>query len=280
MDTLQKLTMGQMLTPVHREGIASTVLRKDEAKRFHCNAMASKVDFHPKYSPQERSRKRGKAFQWVTQLHISNDIYKELKNVNPILISGLSEYRYGILTQDLKSLLNAWGSDSDLHVSHDIQIHLQNIGIAGTFPVDDEQDAAYKQYATNIQFTKSSDWKELIGEAYLYQQAAFKSLNIKEITLYRGYGDPLSHLQAGSKTKLPHRPASSWSSNPKVACGFGYRVIKITVPVTQILFSPILHEMMDGHSKLGEAEYVVIGASDLECEVLSIPFNTILPSGS
>jgi hypothetical protein len=62
------------------------------------------------------------------------------------------------------------------------------------------------------------------------------------------------------------------SLDRKVACRFGYRVIKAYVPISEILFSPIIWDSFDGNSLAGESEYAVMGASDIECGVLSSPF--------
>ena len=118
----------------------------------------------------------------------------------------------------------------------------------------------------------------MLKDGYHFQQAVFKHLGVTHVTLYRGVADdqldtePPKH---GDTVRTKSRPASSWSASPATAQNFGSRMIKCSVPVGQILMSPMTHAALgdDGSADThAEHEYVVMGAEDLDSEVFGVPY--------
>jgi hypothetical protein len=121
----------------------------------------------------------------------------------------------------------------------------------------------------------------MLKETYLYTQSIFDMLDIKELTMYRGIkeqiGDePPDH---GDAVQVECRPLSSWTTDPRVAYHFGdrargNRVIKTTVPVSQILGGFINHYDFSTNGVTGqgrgldEEELMVLNASSLESIII------------
>jgi hypothetical protein len=199
------------------------------------------------------------------------DIEAETKKVNPVLIHGMKEYfqPQAVPSSVVKKLTQAWLGDSNQKEAGYLQKFLSDKGVKGT---------EYTDYYKPIEGFLPETFDDDLAKAYVYQQAVFKHMGITHIDLYRGVRDrsindePPMH---GEKVSVKTREASSWSSNPAVAARFGTRMIKSKVPVEHIILSSITSVGMDGNSKMGESEYVVMGAESLDCEVFSSPYTLI-----
>jgi hypothetical protein len=199
------------------------------------------------------------------QFHRYEKIIKmmEVSDFSKIEIEGLSNYvRNDVSTPLMRGVTDGWNTSATSYEANKINKYLLSKGVKGSLmtydrsPVDD------------IDITPK--FEDLMTKAYAYQQAVFKHLGIKEITLYRGVSDPILDREPpshGDPVKISARPASSWTSNPEVSLRFGGRVVKTTVSVERILLSAILDPQLDGGSALSESEFVVMGSEDLECEV-------------
>lgn len=154
-----------------------------------------------------------------------------------------------------------WIDSSTCASSMSIHKYLSSLGVKGSYLKDDLEND------TSVEITIHQ--KIQLRNAYTYQQAVFKHLGIKEVILYRGVDDTALSKEPphkGEKINIKTRPASSWTSNPTVGVRFGCRVIKCTVPVEQILMSPLNYAEF-GNEAGSEFEYVVMGAEGMECEI-------------
>ena len=156
-----------------------------------------------------------------------------------------------------------WMQSSSAPSSMRLHKYLTSLKVAGSYTDDDI--VLFDSMGGEI----TSQEKEQVHKAYTYQQAVFKHLGIKEITLYRGVEDKQLKKEPpnkGDKVQVKTRPASSWTSNPLVGTNFGSRIIKCVVPVEQILMSPMNYDQF-GEGSGSEFEYVVMGAEGMECEI-------------
>jgi hypothetical protein len=212
-------------------------------------------------------------------------MFKEQK-VPPESIYGYSRYfnpevntekiinrNTGHFVNILYSVLERWMGSSSNAVSQVTQKFLAKKGVKGSRGPKDS-DLSLQPY--HEMFGQEDKIELELSKAYAYQQAVFKHLGITHITLYRGVkqfnadGEHQPTLKSGEKVKMKTRQASSWSANPEVGTRFGSRLLTCSVPVEQILMSPITDVRLDGegaHGSMGETEFVVMGAEDMECTV-------------
>jgi hypothetical protein len=196
----------------------------------------------------------------LNQIVRYTDISNEIDNLDPTLIKGLSNYSRD-LNPTMVQVLAHWQGSSYSLSSSCLQDFLSKSNVAGTSDMYDNKPEDHIQ-----KFGLPKDYQESIEETYAYQQAVFKHLGVKEVTLYRGVEiDPTE-----GKVRVASRPLASWSSNPAVASRFGTQIVKCVVPIHKILLSPIIAKSMDGDSRLDESEYAVMGSSELECDLFSI----------
>ena len=161
-------------------------------------------------------------------------------------------------------------------------------GMAGAFgftgslaPEDKELDKG--GLVTKARAQGAND-KKLLAHAkkmYDYQQAYFEHAGIKELTLYRGvkFSDT-DKADEGTKVQIESREMSSFTMDPAVARHFG-RVVKFKVPVKNIFASPLVRPEFASESSpdthmdgcFHEAEFIVMGASDLTGETLGAQRN-------
>ena len=201
-------------------------------------------------------------------IKVYQDIDAEVKKINPVLIHGMKEYFQpkAIPPSVAKKLTNAWLQDSNQKEAKYLQKFLSDKGVKGT-----QHNVDY-----DIGDFLPETFDDDLAKAYSYQQAVFKHMGVTHIDLYRGVRDPSIETEPpthGTKVSVKTREASSWSSNPAVCPKFGTRIIKCRVPVEHIILSSITSPAMDGNSKMGESEYVVMGAEELDCEVFSSPIS-------
>ena len=220
------------------------------------------IEHHTTYQNEAGVNKYKKA------LRVYQDIDAEVKKINPVLIHGMKEYFQpkAIPPSVAKKLTSAWLQDSNQKEAKYLQKFLSDKGVKGT-----QHNVDY-----GIGDFLPETFDDDLAKAYSYQQAVFKHMGVTHIDLYRGVRDtsietePPTH---GTKVSVKTREASSWSSNPAVCPKFGTRIIKCRVPVEHIILSSITSPAMDGNSKMGESEYVVMGAEGLDCEVFSSPIS-------
>ena len=203
-----------------------------------------------------------------------NSIYGYSKYFNPEVNTEKIIHRdTGAFVSILDSQVDRWMGSSSNASSQVIQRYLTKNGVKGS---RSPKDSASLLQPYNELFGQEAKMESELSKAYAYQQAVFKHLGITHITLYRGikevnadgYHEPT--LKSGDKAKIKSRPASSWTSNPEVGTRFGSRLLTCEVPVEQILMSPTMNIKLDGEGaqgSMGETEFVVIGAEDMECTV-------------
>ena len=201
------------------------------------------------------------------QIHRYREVLKLIHSPDfaKIEIAGLSKFHTEkVISTEVLSLTDDWNTSSVSGSAAKMYRYLESKGVKGS-------SGSVEHNPTDM---LSISVQDALQKAYAYQQAVFKHLGIKEITLYRGVSDdqletdPPSH---GDSVKIKARHASSWTSNPEVSLRFGSRVVKTTVSVDRIFLSPIVDKQFDGGYAMSESEFVVMGSEDLDCEVFLTP---------
>jgi hypothetical protein len=163
-------------------------------------------------------------------------------------------------TEVFSYLAAEWRGSSTSPSSMRVHRYLTSLNVSGSYADGDDRELSGGEIKPKE--------REALHKAYTYQQAVFKHLGIKEVTLYRGVEDDQLNTEPpnkGDKVHVKTRPASSWTSNPLVGTEFGNRIVKCQVPVEQILMSPMTYDQFGGSPS--EFEYVVMGAEGMECEI-------------
>lgn len=177
-----------------------------------------------------------------------------------------------------------YGKPEDFdHSSQELQGLASSLGVAGhSAPEDDEANEATKGDVAKARRNGAKDPKlqAYVKKMYDYQQAYFKHAGLEELTLYRGVkGDAVDGASEGSDISIDSRELASFTADPNVAKGFG-RVIAFKVPVERVFASslvrPGIGSEAHGHdagssASFGEAEFLIMGASDLKGKAMFDP---------
>lgn len=171
-----------------------------------------------------------------------------------------------------------YGQPEDFeHESQELQGLAASLGVVGSqAPEDLENNTASQGGVEKARKKGAKDPKltALAKKMYDYQQAYFKHLGIKEVTLYRGVkGKDLFSAAEGSKVTVGSRELASFTADPNVAKTFG-RVIEFKVPVERIFASSLVRPGIGSERHEGsfnEAEMIVMGASELEGQLADAP---------
>lgn len=122
--------------------------------------------------------------------------------------------------------------------------------------------------------TRDEALKSYAKKAYLFQQAFFKHIGLKEVTMFRGVqgqGLETDPPTQGDDVAVKTRELSSFSTDYGVAFSFG-RTLQFKVPVDRVfgsyLIRPGIGSKLD-KSSWGEAEMLVMGASELSGTVMN-----------
>lgn len=203
-------------------------------------------------------------------------VKKEIGNVKPELIFGLSSYRWPDSNSPkdvyLKDLGKDWSSSSNTYNSMTLHGYIEEMGVKCSYINENDKPSVRLKETDRV--VNNPDRKEALQEMYVYQQAVFKHLGITHIDLYRGITDPQLETEPpthGDKVQIKSRPLTSGSANPEVGIRFGSRMVKCRVPVERIFMSPISHPEFEGiRTDNNESEYVVIGSEELDdCTIFS-----------
>ena len=187
--------------------------------------------------------------------------------------------------------MRKWQGTSGLH---DVQGAFHAMGVdGGPSPQDLEIDKEEKRRQrkskgmfrrpTSDQLrrkgAKDKKVQDYMGKVYAFQQAYFKHIGLKEITMFRGVGGQIDGTppKDGDEVVLKTREASSYTTDPRVAYDFG-RVVQYKVPVDVWGSSAIRPSLgSDGLNLKGgegvdktftEAELIILGSSQLAGKVL------------
>jgi len=165
------------------------------------------------------------------------------------------------------------------HKSQELQGFLSSLGVSGhASPEDEAVDKVSKGGLTKARAKAAKDSKlsSYAKKMYDYQQAYFKNAGLKEITLYRGVaGQGVDEAADGSKVKVQSRELSSFTADPNIAKHFG-RVIEFKVPVERVFASSLVRPLIGSEAaewSSNEAEFLIMGASDLEGQTIGKPIN-------
>jgi hypothetical protein len=163
------------------------------------------------------------------------------------------------------------------HDSQELQGWASSLGVSGhAAPEDEVADKVSKGGVTKARAKAAKDVKlsAYAKKMYDYQQAYFKNAGLKEITLYRGVKGPgVDGAVDGSKVKVQSRELSSFTADPNIAKTFG-RVIEFKVPVERVFASSLVRPLIGSETSehtSKEAEFLIMGASDLEGQTIGKP---------
>jgi hypothetical protein len=190
---------------------------------------------------------------------------KTVKDIDPNLIEGYKFYAPEYHYTYSKAFFEAWSWSSGGDLPLNVAEYLASLGVSGTL-------TNYEGISRKERGVKPIRKAEMVDvhRIYAYQQAVFKHLGIKEITLYRGVQIDTDLPNDEDTVKVQSRTIASWTSNPIVASTFGNRTIKCTIPVERIFGSASIYRPFDGsrYDSIHESEFIVLGSSDLDCTIL------------
>jgi len=113
-----------------------------------------------------------------------------------------------------------------------------------------------------------------VNKMYSFQQAYFKHVGLKELVLYRGVLDDADGVDTNGAVRVESRELASFTCDINIARSFG-RVIEFRVPAERVLASTVVEPSLGpSPDKYGEAEFIVLGASDLDGKALGAPKRT------
>jgi hypothetical protein len=187
-----------------------------------------------------------------------------------------------------ESFMNEWIGSS---AGSEIQGAFESMGVVGgPSPGDLQRDKERQKERKRMKMLprpglaqlrkkggKDKKLQEYIGKAYAFQQAYFKHIGLTEVTMFRGVGGQIDGTPPadGDEVTLKTREVSSYSTDPRVAYGFG-RVVQYKVPVDRVWGSSAIRPQLGsdgmgpqaGSSTFQEAELIIMGSSDLVGKVL------------
>jgi hypothetical protein len=168
-----------------------------------------------------------------------------------------------------KDLVNGWTDSATSEKAQTICAAVELLGFEGSLaPEDDKKEYENAKHKAE----RDEHLHTWMQKVHTFQQEVFKALGVKEVTLYRGVKESVKSnegrkARSGDRVSINTRAISSYTSDPRVAARFG-SVIQYKVPVEHILLSPLvaphLASAASASSGFGEAEFVVMGASELE----------------
>lgn len=163
------------------------------------------------------------------------------------------------------------------HSSTELQGLAGALGASGHLaPEDEAADTVTKGDLSKARKKGASDPRLLahVKKMYDYQQAYFKNAGLKELTLYRGVkGTEVDGATEGRGIKVQSRELASFTADPNIAKKFG-RVVEFKVPVERVFASSLVRPDIGSETSpnvFREAEFLIMGASDLEGRTLGKP---------
>jgi actin-related protein len=237
----------------------------------------------------EEGRKAAKTFDYdddnpraIKEWGQLSEAEKLLTIIGPKIGEKFEANLRGALLEKHTHFKNEWAETSTSKGAQEMMGLLSSLGVKGSPAPDDAksaQEAKIDLKKVRDDGSKDAALKEYAKRAYIYQQAFFKHLGVKEVTLYREvYGQGLTDDDGkalippkdGSTVGTETREISSFTADPSVAMEFG-RCIKYKVPVGQVFSSMLVNPEFGRDSKLGEDELVIMGASSLKGTLVAGP---------
>ena len=114
---------------------------------------------------------------------------------------------------------------------------------------------------------------------FAFQQAFFDTIGLDKITLYRGglTGPKLKKAEVGDNVEVENaRELSSTTIDPSTALlftGSNAPMIKMKVPVSQVIASPIVYPKLHAYSGSEKAEVVLSDLLTIKGRKLPKPYN-------
>jgi len=171
------------------------------------------------------------------------------------------------------------------HSSTELQGLVGSLGVSGhPAPEDEQADKVTSGGVTKARKKGAKDPKlvQHVKKMYEYQQAYFRNAGVKELTLYRGVkGTEVDGAPSDSNIKIQSRELASFTSDPNIAKKFG-RVVEFRVPVDRVFASSLVRPDIGSETSpntFKEAEFLIMGASDLEGKTTGKPINRKTASG-
>jgi chemotaxis protein histidine kinase CheA len=183
-------------------------------------------------------------------------------------------------------VLDSWQrASSGYYLCHYLHGALSSMGVSGSLSPRDRKDEkvdprlkARGVLPISKARKKGAGDKETLAylkDVYAFQQAYFRHIGLKELTVYRGVrgqGIDEDPPKIGTSVKFETRELSSFSTDPKRADEFG-RTTRFKIPVERVWASSCVRPNFGADPKTAfekpEHEVMVMGASDLDGEILS-----------
>ena len=148
---------------------------------------------------------------------------------------------------------NQWQESSSAELSLGMAAALSTLGVKGR-PKTGYEAGVIEDSRANLLTQR------ILAKAIAFQQAFFNTLGLDKITLYRGgMRDPeLNKAGFGDFVSLENaRQVSSTTIDPKTAWHFSDYLIKMRVPVSQVIMSPMVHSLLRYYTHDEQAEVVL-----------------------
>ena len=237
-------------------------------------------DFFAKHRDKEAQKSRIKLFaDGLTKGSFKAKEFSKLSHEEQYLHAVGHEFGAYFKMHVLKAdglhdtLVSDWVDSSASRGAQHVHGALSSMGVNGS-PSPDDERSEYRMKDRENGKTKENV-KEYLKEVAAWNQAVYKHVGLKDVTLFRGIsGQGLDQEppDKGQETIVKTRELSSFSSDAGLARSFG-RVVKFKVPVTQVLWSYLSDPKFSrdgvGDSAYGEAEVTVMGASDLTGTIIT-----------
>jgi len=168
---------------------------------------------------------------------------------------------------------NAWRISAGNNESNHLHGMMAASGVKGYKTPEEEKDDGRTD--KNRKFGAGDE--ELHGYAqkmYAFQQAFFKHIGLKEVTLFRGVrgqGLDKEPPHEDDSVSFKARELSSYTTDPRVSDGYG-RALKFKVPVERVFGSSLVRPKIGSDTSpgsFGEAEMILMGASDLQGTIIN-----------
>jgi hypothetical protein len=177
-----------------------------------------------------------------------------------------------------KDLVSGWTGSATEDDGRLMCAAVENLGYFGSSAPEDDSEAHEEAKHMAKHDERLQSWMQKV---HTFQQEVFKALGVKEVTLYRGVkggihsseGRTFGGPRVGDGVTIESRAISSFTSDPRIAAQFGV-VVEYKVPVEHVFLSPLVSPRLSsdddnggpsgGGSNFGEAEFVIMGAEELE----------------
>ena len=176
-----------------------------------------------------------------------------------------------------RKYLGSWRDSSASWPSQQLHGFASSLGYSGSCTPDEKGRS--QVVASRKVGAESAELKQYFKEAYMYTQAVFRHLGIKELTLFRGVtGQGLNTAppNRGDEIEVQTREMSAYTLDPGISSYYG-RTLETKVPVDRVFASAITCPGLgsdtnegdeDEGLSNGESEMIILGASDFKSRVI------------